>query len=138
MLKPPDPDSFNCDLMVSGCEGEVLIDKSVTKELLELDSIKQARLLSNAKLWADGRKPTREQANFSEGRCGGKFNRMLLAIKTHKVRLYGFIARINNKKTMVIVDIDPAKKQTKADKTVLKRAKNRVKEFDERYGGTYG
>lgn len=48
---------------------------------------------------------------------------MLVAVKVHKVRLYGFIRSYRNQKTLMLIDIDADKKQNKANPRVLKRAK---------------
>lgn len=104
--------------------------REVTREFLALDSKKQARLLANAKLWADGHKPTEEQFNGNEGRCGGENDRMLVAVKVHKVRLYGFVRSFRGKRTLLLVDIDSSKKQNKANPRILKRAKATATELD--------
>lgn len=123
-------DDIECDHVLTGQAGRVVMAKRVTREFLTIDSKKQARLLSNAKLWADGHKPSAEQFNGSEGRCGGQNDRMLVAVKVHKVRLYGFIRRLRGLRTLIIVEIDTAKKQDRACPRVLKRAKLAVIEID--------
>jgi hypothetical protein len=127
--------SVNCDHVLTGVIAQVLMAKSVTIDFCELESRKQARLLSNAKLWADGQRPSTEQFNGNEGRCGGDNDRMLVAIKVHKVRLYGFIRNYKSKKTLILVDIDPSKKQDRACPRILKRAKSRVRDMDTLCGG---
>ena len=127
--------SIECDHVLTGMTAQVLMAKSVTSEFFEVESRKQARLLSNAKLWADGLRPNSEQFNGNEGRCGGDNDRMLVAVKVHKVRLYGFIRSIRSKRTLIVVDIDPSKKQERACPRILKRAKNRVREMDTLCGG---
>jgi hypothetical protein len=84
--------------VLTGKVARVLITRSTTKEFLTLESNKQARLLSNAKLWADGFRPSEEQFNGNEGRCGGSNDRMLVAVKAFKLRLYGFVRRYRSKK----------------------------------------
>lgn len=69
-----DSDDFSeidCDPVTPGLTGRVLMLRSVTNEFLELEVNKQARLMSNMKIWADGYKLTQEQFNGNEGRCGG-------------------------------------------------------------------
>jgi hypothetical protein len=127
-------DEIGCDHVLTGVAGRVLMAKAVTKEFLQLETQKQARLLANAKLWADGQRPSPEQFQGNEGRCGGDNDRMLVAIKTHKIRLYGFIRSYLKVKTLLIVDLDAAKKQTKAKKHVLDRAKSAVVVMDNSCG----
>lgn len=132
-----DSDDFlgiDCDHVLMGTGARVLMLKSVTKEFLELESKKQARLLSNAKLWANDFRPSPEQFNGNEGRCGGKNDRMLVAVKAHKVRLYGISRRYLGIKTLLIVDIDVAKKQDQANPRILKRAKKKAILIDEQCG----
>ena len=122
---------IGCDHVLSGKEARVLMRKKVTKQFSKLDTRQQARLISNAKLWADGRSPSSEQFNGNEGRCGGANNRMLVAVKTHKVRLYGIIRQYRGEKALIIVDIDAAKKTNKAAPHILKRAKTAAVELDD-------
>lgn len=131
MSDSTDFDEIDCDHVLTGTAGRVLMAKSVTKEFFDLETQKQARLLSNAKLWADGQKPSSEQFQGNEGRCGGANDRMLVAVKTHKIRLYGFIRSYRSLRTLIIVDIDAAKKQNKAKKHILARAKAAVVAFDD-------
>ena len=121
---------IDCDHVLTGALARVVMVKAVTTEFLEIETRKQARLLSNAKLWADGQRLSSEQFNGNEGRCGGTNDRMLVAIKAHKIRLYGFIRQVQKLRTLVIVDIDPAKKQDKANPRTLKRAKTAVEKYD--------
>lgn len=134
MSDSDDFDEIDCDHVLTGRVGRVLMAKSATKEFLQLATQKQARLLANAKLWADGQRPSSEQFQGNEGRCGGDNDRMLVAIKTHKIRLYGFIRNYRKMKTLIIADIDPAKKQDRAKKHVLNRAKAAVVAIDKSCG----
>lgn len=134
MADSDDFDEIDCDHVLTGSAGRVLMAKSVTQAFVALESRKQARLLSNAKIWADGHRPSDEQFQGNEGRCGGANDRMLVAVKVHKVRLYGFIRRYRTKKTLLIVDIDVAKKQNRANPRVLKRAKAAAVAMDVRCG----
>lgn len=132
-----DSDEFSdiaCDHVLDGAGARVLMLKAVTKEFFGLESKKQARLLSNAKLWANDYKPSSEQFNGNEGRCGGKNDRLLVAVKAHKVRLYGIIRRYRGMRTLLIVDIDVAKKQDLANPRIIKRAKIKAVNLDELCG----
>lgn len=130
MSDSTDFSEIDCDHVLSGSEARVLMRKKVTKEFEKLDSRQQSRLMSNMKLWADGRNPSQEQFNGNEGRCGGANNRMLVAVKVHKVRLYGFVRQYRERKTLILVDIDPAKKSNKASPHLLKRARAAAVEVD--------
>lgn len=127
-------DEIDCDHVLTGRAACVLMAKSVTQEFIGIESKKQARLLSNAKLWADGHRPNDEQFQGNEGRCGGANDRMLVAVKVHKIRLYGFIRRYRERKTLILIDIDVNKKQNKASPRVLKRAKAAAVAMDEMCG----
>lgn len=130
MSDSADFSEIECDYVLSGSEARVLMRKKVTKQFVKLDTRQQGRLMSNMKLWADGRNPSSEQFNGNEGRCGGANNRMLVAVKVHKVRLYGFVRQYRDRKTLIIVDIDPAKKSNRASPHLLKRAKSAAVEVD--------
>lgn len=134
MSDSDDFDEIDCDHVLTGQVARVLMSKTATKEFLTLPSNKQARLLSNAKLWADGYKPTEEQFKGNEGRCGGQNDRMLVAVKAFRIRLYGIVRRYKAKKTLLIIDIDPSKKQDRANPRILKRAKALAVALDERCG----
>lgn len=75
-------------------------------------------------LWCKGMSLTPEMMNRNEGRSGGGIR--LEAFKAFKVRLYGFEVKFKKIKTFIIVIIDTAKKQNKADKNILKSAKSRA------------
>lgn len=130
MSDSEDFSDIDCDHVLTGATGRVLMAKVVTADFVQLESKKQARLISNAKLWADGLNPHSDQFQGNEGRCGGANDRMLVAVKVHKVRLYGFIRRIENMKTLIIVEIDSAKKQDKASPRMLRKAKSAVIDMD--------
>ncbi len=134
MTDSEDFDEIDCHHVLSGLDGVVLMAKTVTSEFMELESKKQSRLLSNLKLWADGQKPHSDQFQGNEGRCGGSNDRMLVAAKAHKIRLYGFIRRYREEKTLIIVDIDTAKKQTRARPRILSKAKKLVVDMDDLCG----
>lgn len=135
MSESGDFDEIECDHVLTGKVARVLMMKAVTKDFLDIETKKQARLLANAKLWADGFRPTDEQFNGNEGRCGGDNDRMLVAIKVHKVRLYGFVRGFRGMKTLIVIDIDASKKQNRANPRILKRAKAVVISLDARCDG---
>ena len=134
MSDSEDFDDIECDHVLTGRVARVLMTKAATEEFLTLDSNKQARLLSNAKLWADGYRPSEEQFKGNEGRCGGTNDRMLVAVKAFKIRLYGFIRRYRSMKTLLVVEVDPSKKQNRANPRILKRAKALAVALDEKCG----
>jgi hypothetical protein len=72
--------------------------------------------------------------NANEGRTP-RHEVLLQAFKTFKVRLYGFSSAVGGRRTFVIVDADPAKKQDRADPKILKRAKRRVDDLFDEFGG---
>lgn len=135
MSDSSDFDEIECDHVLTGKVARVVMAKPVTAEFLKVETKKQARLLANAKLWADGYRLTDEQFNGNEGRCGGANDRMLVAIKVHKVRLYGFIRRYREQRTLMLIDIDTDKKQNRANPRVLKRAKTAAVTLDAKCDG---
>ncbi|TMM50195.1 hypothetical protein [Qipengyuania marisflavi] len=135
-----DSDDFSeieCEFVRDGTEGRVLMSRKIIDEFMALESRKQAQLLSRLQLWGNGVKLTREQFNGNEGRCGGEDDRMLVAVKTNKAmktRLYGFVRHYREKRTLLLVAMDTAKKQDKANPRILKRAKAEAVSLDERCG----
>lgn len=127
---------FGCSLVADEALARVIITSDTVKPFTSLDERTQARLVRVIQLWCKGMNLTPEQFNPNEGRCQkGNINRLLQAFKTHGVRLYGFTRRLLGKKTFIILDADPAKKQNRADQGILKRAKDRVIKFEEDFGG---
>lgn len=113
----------------------MLIRRDAYAEFAELEERKQAQLIARMDLWSDGRRMSSEHLNANEGRCKkGDINRMLQAFKTHKIRLFGFVRPLLSLKSFIVVDIDPAKKQDKANKRIVARATDRVIEFEEEFG----
>lgn len=53
-------DEIECDHVLTGKVACVVMTRSVTKDFLAIETKKQARLLANAKLWADGYRLTDE------------------------------------------------------------------------------
>ncbi|WP_232495996.1 hypothetical protein [Novosphingobium kaempferiae] len=129
-----DYSDIDCEHVLSGAAARVLMAAKVVSEFMEVETRKQSQLLSRMKLWADGIPPSKEQFNGNEGRCGGANDRMLVAFKTNKVRLYGFVRHYRGVKTVIIVDIDAAKKQDKASPRILRRAKEAAVLFDGKCG----
>jgi len=135
MAKDDDLTRFGCSSLAVGSQGQVVVRAEALQEIQALDQRQQAQLLARMALWADGRKMTREQFNGNEGRCRkGDINRLLQAFKVHKVRLFGFVRPLLSLKSFVVVDVDPSKKQDKANKRILNRAIDRVISFEEEFG----
>ncbi len=113
--------------LVSGKTARVAIDGALESDLAEIDERKMARLTRIMELWTAGHQLTAEQFNGNEGRAKrGDLNVMMMAFKTHKVRLFGLVMRLDEMRTFLIVALDPAKKQNKADPKILKRAYERA------------
>jgi hypothetical protein len=128
-------ESLGFKTLVSSKTARVAIDEALEKELAEIDERKMARLTRIMELWTAGHQLTAEQFNGNEGRAKrGDLNAMLQAFKTHKVRLFGVVMRIDALRTFLIVAIDPAKKQNKADPKVLKRSYERALEITQAAG----
>jgi len=119
---------MGCRAVVRTGEGQVAITAAADVEYQDVEQKKVDRLTRIMELWCDGRALTQEMFNTNEGRAPVS-NILLQAFKAFKIRLYGFVRQVAGMKTFVIVDIDPAKKQNKADKGILKRAKDRVNEI---------
>ena len=126
---------FGCSLLVRGHQGQVVVRSEARAEFEALEQRQQAQLLARMSLWADGRRMTAEQFNGNEGRCRkGSINRMLQAFKVHKVRLFGFVRPLLKSKSFIIVDVDPAKKQERANRRIMSRSIDRVISFEEEFG----
>ena len=121
--------------LVGGKTARVAIDESLVEELTDVDERKMARLTRIMELWTEGHQLTAEQFNGNEGRAKrGNLNVMLQAFKTHKIRLFGIVERVDGLKTFLIVGLDPAKKQNKADPKILKRAHERALDITKAVG----
>jgi len=119
--------SLGFKALVSSKTARVVIDESVERQLAEIDERKMARLVRIMELWTTGHTLTDVQFNGNEGRAKrGGLNVMLQAFKTHKVRIFGIVMRLDGLRTFLIVAVDPAKKQDKADSKILKRAYERA------------
>lgn len=124
-----------CVLLASGSVARVIAQRGAFDQFKELDGRQKAQLLARMTLWSDGRHMPSEHFNANEGRCRkGDINRLLQAFKVHKVRLFGFVRPFANRKTFIVVDIDPAKKQDRANRRILARATDRVISFEEAFG----
>jgi hypothetical protein len=127
---------IDCDVLAEHSGARVVIRRVIRKFYDALDFQKQASFEAKMKRWCDGDKMTPEMFKHNEGRSS-RHNVMLQAFKAFKVRLYGFSFSVGDKRTFIIVDADPAKKQNKADPNILKRAKSRIDDLlDEK--GTKG
>ncbi|HEV2594661.1 MAG TPA: hypothetical protein VGU01_05610 [Sphingomicrobium sp.] len=127
---------FECRPICAEALARVIMRDEAFKAFVDLEERPRARLVRVMQLWSKGMALTPEQFNGNEGRCQrGSINRLLQAFKTHGIRIYGFTRRLVGKKTFVIVDVDPAKKQKRADQGILNRAKDRVIYFEAKYGG---
>ena len=136
-VKPDDSlEHIECDVLAEHYGARVVIRRTLTKAWEALGDRTQARLEAIMKRWCDGDKMSPEMFNHNEGRSS-RHNIMLQAFKAFKVRLYGFSFSVGEKRTLIIVDADPAKKQNKADPKILKRARSRIDDLlDEK--GTKG
>jgi hypothetical protein len=119
---------IDCDVLDERFGARVVIKRALRGIYDALDDQKQGKLKAIMRLWCEGRPLTPEMFNPNEGRTT-VHNVLLQAFKTFKVRLYGFSGNVGGKRTFVIVDSDPAKKQNKADPKILKRAKRRIDEL---------
>jgi hypothetical protein len=127
-----DPDDatledLDCEPLVQTELAQVAIVRALLPHINELPLSKRARFEAIMGRWCDGVRLTPEMFNANEGRSPGGI--LLQTFKGFKIRLYGFARTVSSKKTFLIVDVDPAKKQDKADQGILKRAKRRVDEI---------
>ena len=121
-------EQIECDVLAEHSNARVVIRRAVRKVYDALDDRAQGRLSAVMKRWCDNPAHlTPEMFNGNEGRSS-RHNAMLQAFKNNaaKVRLYGFVFPVSEKRTFIIVDADVSKKQNKADPNILKRSKSRV------------
>jgi hypothetical protein len=119
-------EEIECDLLVERFGARVVVRRVMRKIYDALSDKQKGRFLGIMGRWCeDPRMLTPEMFNGNEGRSP-RHNVLLQALKIRKVRLYGFSRSIGRRRTFIIVDADPAKKQDKADQNVLKRARGRV------------
>lgn len=119
---------IECDVIAQHSGARVVIRRVIKKVYDALDVQKRGRFAATMKRWCEGEKLTPEMFNPNEGRTP-RHNIMLQAFKAFKVRLYGFQFTVGDRRTFIIVDADPSKKQNRADPNVLKRAKSRIDEL---------
>jgi hypothetical protein len=115
--------------LVVEADAQIVILEKVKKVFEGIEEQPKARLTRVMELWCLGKPLTDKMFNGNEGRSKQK-NMMLQAFKAWKVRLFGIVTSISGKKTFIIVNIDSAKKQEKADKNILRIAKERVDDLD--------
>lgn len=128
---------MKCQILATGCAAQILIHEDVADDFFALDSRQKARILSIMELWCEGMKVNSEKFNENEGRTKGNHDKMLKAFKIKRVRFYGYVRSILGKKTFIFIDCDPDKKTDKAKPRILNRAKDRVNNFEEAFGGSY-
>lgn len=135
-MKPPKDDSLErieCDVLAEHSGARVVIRRVMRKIYDALDDRAKARLERAMLRWCeDPALLTNEMFNGNEGHTP-RHKEMLKAFKAFKVRLYGFSAAVGERRTFLIVDADPTKKQNKADPVILKRAKSRIDDFLDKY-----
>lgn len=119
---------LECDLLAESGEARVVIRRKVRGDYDALSDQQRGRFQRIMEMWCEDKKLPPTMFNANEGRTKAH-NLMLTAFKAFKVRLYGFARRVGGVSTYIIVDMDPAKKQDKADPGILKRAKGRVDEL---------
>ena len=116
--------AVGCSCLVR-CDGaQVAILDMASTDYDSLEVKHRDRFQRIMELWCQGKSLTPEMMNRNEGRSKG--NLRIEALKAFKVRLYGFEVTFKKFRTFFIVIIDAAKKQNKADKTILKNAKSRA------------
>jgi hypothetical protein len=119
-------EAIECDLLAERFGAQVVMRRVVKKIYDALADKQKGRFLGIMGRWCeDPRMLTPDMFNGNEGRSP-RNNVMLQALKIRKVRLYGFSRSISRRRSFIIVDADPSKKQDKADPKILKRAKSRV------------
>lgn len=111
-------------------KGRVVLHECVQESYDALDEQCRGRFERIMELWCDDKPLTDKMINRNEGRTT-RTNTMCQAFKAFKVRLYGHVGNKNGVKCFVISDFDGAKKQDKADKGILKRAKSRIDDLVE-------
>lgn len=118
-------EDLECDRLAECNGSQVAIARNVRDEYDALPTKQLGRFQRAMEMWCEGHRLPKEMWNANEGRSP-KQNLLIQAIKAFKVRLYGFVRHVGDKKTFIIVDLDPAKKQDKADPIIVKRAKSRA------------
>lgn len=136
MADAPDEslERIGCDVLEERCGARVVIRRAMRGVYDALAAQKQGRFVAIMQRWCEGGRLTPEMFNGNEGRTA-RHGVLLQAFKTFKVRLYGFSTAVGGNRTFVIVDADPAKKQNKADPKILKRARRRIDDLLDEFGG---
>ena len=133
MLKANDEslERIACDVLVERCGARVVIRRAVRRVYDALTDRQRGRFLGIMCRWCeDPRALPPDMFNPSEGRSN-RHNILLQAFKIRKVRLYGFGTTIDEKKSFLIVDADPAKKQNRGEPRILNRSRNRVDDISD-------
>lgn len=123
---------LDCELIAEHGSMRVVMLQRLRKVYDRLKPKEAGRLQAVMKRWCLQQGLTPEMLNTNEGRSS-RHNLLIQAFKTFKVRLYGFGTTIEGVRTFVIVEIDPAKKQIKADPKILRRASKRIDQFAENH-----
>jgi hypothetical protein len=116
--------AVRCTPLVRCNDAQVAILDVAYADYDALEERQRDRFARIMELWCLKKSLTPEMMNRNEGRSNGGLR--IEAFKAFKVRLYGFEITFNGIRTFFIVIIDPAKKQNKADKKILKSAKSRA------------
>lgn len=124
-------DDLACDRLAAAAGAQVAITKEIREDYDALPTKQLGRFQRVMEMWCEGHKLPKEMWNSNEGRSAAE-NLLIQAIKAFKIRLYGFVRQVQGVKTFIIVDLDPAKKQDKADPTILRRAKGRADKLGKR------
>lgn len=119
-------DDLDCESLVRAANAQVAMARRLLPTYRVNDQ-KLGRFEAIMRRWCEGVSLTPEMFNANEGRSSDGV--LIQAFKGFKIRLYGFVRQVQRVKTFLIVEIDPAKKQDKADQKVLKRAKRRADEI---------
>ena len=120
-------DHLECEPLLQAAKAQIAIARRLLPAYREIADQKRARFEAVMRRWCDGVPLTAEMFNANEGRSNGGI--LLQAFKAFKIRLYGFERRISQVRTFLIVEMDTAKKQDKADQKILKRAKRKIDEI---------
>jgi hypothetical protein len=120
-------EDFDCEPLVRTAKAQVAIARRLLPAYRGVNDQKQGRFEAIMRRWCEGVSLTPEMFNANEGRSSGGI--LVQAFKGFKIRLYGFVRQVQRVRTFLIVEVDLAKKQNKADPKVLKRAKRRADEI---------
>jgi hypothetical protein len=120
-------DDLECEPLVRTAKAQVAIARRLLPAYRGINDQKRGRFEAIMNRWCEEVPLTPEMFNGNEGRSSDGI--LIQAFKGFKIRLYGFVRQVRSVKSFLIVELDPAKKQDKADPKVLKRAKNRADEI---------